>query len=303
MNSITSKIEEVLSNCNDGRYIFRGEDFCYKRVTSSLYRQYGKGAPISTAEQELVAQAKRHIRPDATNIEVLTTLQHLGADTTLIDFTQNLLVALFFACDGQHNEDGRIVLVNTDDFEIKSNIDYTQDTAAADVLMPSGKSPRVIFQSSIFIRVRQGFLPEAMYKVIVVEKNIKKDILNHLEKKFNICDSTIYDDIQGFIFNQQHTTPAAIKHWADMKKNKKTIQGDLKAIRLGFTTNLSESKRRWQSKYPKLYNWKRLRTCQSKTEAQKIASQLAKKQGSQSVLTSNGPEHDTWYVYRFEYEY
>ena len=40
---------------------------------------------------------------------MLTQLQHRGGKTNLIDFTRNILIALFFACDGHFEEEGRII--------------------------------------------------------------------------------------------------------------------------------------------------------------------------------------------------
>ena len=48
--------------------------------------------------------------------EILSELQHFGGKTNLIDFTAEYLIALFFACDGAMEEDGRvIVLKNSED--------------------------------------------------------------------------------------------------------------------------------------------------------------------------------------------
>lgn len=217
MKSITNTIEEILLQCKGKRYIFRGEDRCYKGVTSSLYRQYGDGSPVSEAEQELVTQARRHIRPDATNIEVLTDLQHFGVNTALIDFTQNILVALFFACDAHYDQDGRVIMMNVDNLNIKTDINYKKDTEEINIFTPSGKSPRVIFQSSIFVRARKGFIPASMYKEVQIEKKDKKSILNYLEHKFNICGDTIYNDMQGFIVNQARTSTKVMMNWTRKK--------------------------------------------------------------------------------------
>jgi FRG domain protein len=48
-----------------------------------------------------------------TNLETLTLLQHHGSPTRLIDVTSDWKVALFFACEGDDDRDGRIFLINT----------------------------------------------------------------------------------------------------------------------------------------------------------------------------------------------
>lgn len=49
---------------------------------------------------------------DKTNkFEILTELQHYGGNTNLIDFTTDALVAIFFACDGEPEKTGRVILL------------------------------------------------------------------------------------------------------------------------------------------------------------------------------------------------
>ena len=67
-------------------------------------------------EEEIVERAKKaRFTPQTANAEVLTELRHFGADTTLIDFSRNLLIALFFACNGEHDKanTSRPVVMNT----------------------------------------------------------------------------------------------------------------------------------------------------------------------------------------------
>ncbi|MCE2403085.1 FRG domain-containing protein [Candidatus Poribacteria bacterium] len=41
---------------------------------------------------------------------MLTQLRHYGGKTNLIDFATDYLRTLFFACDGSHDKDGRIIM-------------------------------------------------------------------------------------------------------------------------------------------------------------------------------------------------
>lgn len=99
------KTQKILDKCCEGKYIFRGERECYDEVTSNFYRYYRElyesreglldaDFPVSKLEKQIVDRARRHIRLDAPNIEVLMQLQHRGGKTTLIDFTQNLCLFL-----------------------------------------------------------------------------------------------------------------------------------------------------------------------------------------------------------------
>ena len=50
---------------------------------------------------------------ETVDFEILTEIQHYGGKTNLIDFTTDYLIALFFACDGHHDKEGRIIMQKT----------------------------------------------------------------------------------------------------------------------------------------------------------------------------------------------
>ena len=221
MRETIKNLEKILYDSENGKSIFRGEDKFYEDVSSNLYRQYGylgENPPVLEIEKEMVERARRHLGPNATNIEILTELQHYGASTTLIDFTQNILIALFFACDGNQEHNGRIIQVDTGNIPKISEINYNRAENSIATIAPIGKGPRVIFQSSIFLRSLNGFLDETKYQVIEINSEMKGPILKYLEEKFNICGDTIYDDIQGFIRNQEEYSPTAVKLYLAEKK-------------------------------------------------------------------------------------
>ena len=82
---LNQRIQEIIDKCDEGKYVFRGEKECYDKVSSNLYRYYSElyktrgrpfdnNFPASKLEKKIVDRAKRHIRLDAPNIEVLTEL-------------------------------------------------------------------------------------------------------------------------------------------------------------------------------------------------------------------------------------
>ncbi len=106
---IIHKIAEKSADCD---YIYRGEPECHQKVSSSLYREYGielKDFKIERVQKEILNEAKKFTH-ETDEFEILTQLQHYGGQTNLIDFTTDYLIALFFACDGSHDKNGRIIL-------------------------------------------------------------------------------------------------------------------------------------------------------------------------------------------------
>ena len=90
------------------------------RVCSSLYREFPDANKIefrmADPQGNILEEAKAYIgRTDdidrTDDIEILTELQHFGGKTNLIDFTEDYLIALFFACDGSHDKEGRVILL------------------------------------------------------------------------------------------------------------------------------------------------------------------------------------------------
>ena len=207
-------ISDVIRFCDSGKYIFRGENKDYGRVASGLYREYSneenplaeeEGFSILDVEEEIVDGARKHLPDGASNIEVLTALQHYGGKTNLIDFTKNLYIAIFFACAGKFSDDGRLLLVGMSTLD-DAEINYNKSTAATNdkhiLASPTGKSPREIFQSSAFVHARKGYLEQDDYISVTVKAELKGKLLLHLRKHHDISTGTVYNDIHGFIQNQ-----------------------------------------------------------------------------------------------------
>ncbi|MDE0291058.1 MAG: tetratricopeptide repeat protein [Candidatus Dadabacteria bacterium] len=231
--NLNKKIQEILDKYDKGKYIFRGERECYDKVSSNLYRYYRKlyktrgrpfdnHFPVSKLEKKIVDRARRHIRLDAPNIEVLTELQHHGGKTTLIDFTQNIYVALFFACNGSFDEDGRVILFSTSGIQKQTDIDYEKENEYT-LISPTGKDPRVVFQSSVFLHASRGYIEESKYEIFEIEKDLKKEFLDYLRRYCGIENETIYNDIQGFIENQENYPDAEAEFYLGVTYHDKNL--------------------------------------------------------------------------------
>ena len=217
--TIQDIISTIESKSSDGGYIYRGERKLHKehpycgKVSSNLWREYGideEQFDIEVIQKELLNAAKKHIGQlpqdyrvdytaapgmsredtDETNdFQILTDIQHYEGKTNLIDFTTDYFIALFFACDGSHDEDGRVILQKTD--LIKNWIKY-----------PQNPRHRVIAQKSVFVRPPRGFIEPQEDDIVIIPANRKQLILQHLRKFHGLSTETIYNDLHGFIRNQ-----------------------------------------------------------------------------------------------------
>ncbi len=187
---IRALLQEIEEKSSDDDYIYRGEPKHYEEVSSSLYRQYRhidvEYFDIDVVQKEILNKAKEYTQ-ESDEFEILAELQHHGGKTNLIDFTTDYRIALFFACDGFHDKDGRLVL-------------QRREAIRDQIKRPQNPVNRVIAQKSVFVQPPRGFVePEAE---INVPKDLKQPVLNHLRKYHGISTETIYNDLHGFIKNQ-----------------------------------------------------------------------------------------------------
>ena len=268
-----------------------------KRINSSIFRKYGKNpnpnnsegrdvcpSPLDNPddnknrgiefddkylpihiEQEVIEDARPHFPHLTSNTEILTDIRHFGGLTTLIDFSRDLMVALFFACHEKPNEDGQLIVLPTnkikrsnhpyfsdhsgksdhlvelarklqnfdhsdknDSFseiaKILQNSDYSDknSTLPKEIgLIEPAKTPtssvRVIAQKSVFIHAPEGFIPPDSCKIITINVKLKPELLEHLRQCHHINQTTIYNDLHGFIGIQDSFAEARLAIYAAEK--------------------------------------------------------------------------------------
>ena len=133
LSRVLAKITEIAEKSATGDYIYRGESKCYKKVSSNLYREYetdieAENFDIVTVQDEILKEAKEYTHK-TDEFEILTELQHHGGKTNLIDFTTDYLVALFFACDGNRDKPGRVILLQNQSGDLRSRKTAQNDRA------------------------------------------------------------------------------------------------------------------------------------------------------------------------------
>ena len=231
MERISELIGHILQT--NKSFIYRGEPEEHPEVSSNLWRKYEEchyhdDFDIESIQKEIVATAKRHIPTLANNhvtiplssikvdrksrktvaqaaavtwrmieeqhdLERLTDMQHYGGETNLIDFTRDYLIAFFFACNDSFDKDGRIIILNSENNEVKRLLKE-----------PANPQNRIIAQKSVFIEPPKGFIEKKLSpQVIQIPKDYKRYILEGLRLFHNISAETIYNDLHGFITYQK----------------------------------------------------------------------------------------------------
>lgn len=100
-----SRYIELLSSDQFADYIFRGEPTNYHDTISSALRG-SKEEPFIDMKNEYKREIYHRLSEDERK-DFLAFAQHHGIPTNLVDFTTSPLVALFFACQPFHCNDGR----------------------------------------------------------------------------------------------------------------------------------------------------------------------------------------------------
>lgn len=189
----------------------------HKEITSAYYIQYIKN---------LISEVK-NAYPSFNNLsdlEILAELQHKGAASCLVDFSQNILISLWFATQTDIEDFGYLFLydINSDVF-IRDNISFiSRDNCNENIeslllqtkkagsyvyeckskfwsWRPTNINSRIARQDSIFIFGMEPFLTkEHGVKVFPIIPEWKIPIQSALKTFFGLTAETIYPDSDGF---------------------------------------------------------------------------------------------------------
>ena len=191
LDKVLRIINRLARKSAKGDYIYRGEPRLYKKVSSSLYRKLHRQLqgfmdvseiPVEVIQTWILSEAEKFT---TSNSEILAQLQHYGGETNLIDFTTDSLTALFFACDGANNKNGRVIFLSKSG-DMRNHITW-----------PSNPANRVIAQKSVFVRPSKGYIEPD--DTILIPHKLKQPILDYLRICHDISTESIYNDFHGFI--------------------------------------------------------------------------------------------------------
>ena len=154
-----------------------------------------------------------------SDLELLAELQHNGAATCLIDFTKNPLIALWFACQGSLENNGKVVAMATGDPDPTSGsmefaiVDY--DKSVSNKIMeffgeeklwkwiPAHQNNRIVAQNSVFVFGKEKIV-DRYYEAIDIEKRSKGFLIRELKDKFGIDEEYLFSDFSGFSLANAH---------------------------------------------------------------------------------------------------
>ena len=225
---IQAIIDEIEKQIQDTECVFRGEPEYYEQVSCGAFREFynvadtftlpskmttnipglivdtsGFEIPFSFStskedvqknQEEVLRNLQRRIGEEhnADLLSMAAILQHIGHGTYLLDFTKDYLIAIFFACRKEFDEDGRIILLRADnekyelhDMSEKKELHIVKGRAEA--------------QKSMLVDCPKFFVEKVdHYYVRRIPKDLKVPFMEFLKAK-GISEETMFPDYLGFI--------------------------------------------------------------------------------------------------------
>ena len=133
-------------------------------------------------------------------LQALSVLQHHGAATMLLDFTENALVALWFASTTEDDHDGRVFAVDIGDPSTWTNGRKLEHVVGNDedlIYYEPDRSlgARIVAQQSVFL-VCNPRIPERVVKTVKVPSDSKREVRKTLER-LGISERALFGDVSG----------------------------------------------------------------------------------------------------------
>ena len=196
---------------DNNSFIFRGEAKKHEEVRSSLLRAYRKVLKSTEsdvadifesdlADQIIAREASPYFGGGVIRhgeYEALAILQHYGSPTSLMDFSKDWRVALYFACEKLEGKDGRIIYFSQERAErcyqlkVREPEGHQHDNSGR----PVG---REIEQRSVLVSAESGkFIPEQS-DTKKVPRELKAGLLAWLREE-GIHRESVYRDAHGFV--------------------------------------------------------------------------------------------------------
>ena len=115
----------------------------------------------------------------------MVAFRHYDIPTEEIDFSMGYKAPIYFACSECPNSDGKIIF-------LKRN--HPKSNAYEFISVPKNKVSRADIQESIFVKHPDGIIPPDDYDELIILKSLKKQLLEILDKSYNLRHETVLPD-------------------------------------------------------------------------------------------------------------
>lgn len=219
---------------SDSSFKFRGQANFKWTLVPSIYRFDGFKRYQTVQFEDFILKAKppKAIPPltfTDFELEWLMICQHYEIPTRLLDWTSDILIALYFACSGELEKDGALFVCNKNEYPLFSSFkDQLMETQRLAFISTSVNNPRMRAQSGCFMIWGHSPLTQGetetydlweyhkkesksyfLHKLRIPSK-FKKDILRQLEQIYSINYNNLYLK-NGYLERTYHSKFAELK--------------------------------------------------------------------------------------------
>jgi FRG domain len=175
-----------------------------KRASYKLLPKVGRKSNYSVKLEKDILEVFKYravsfiSREPANEWEWLAIAQHHGLPTRLLDWTQNPLVAAYFAVEGEDVDDSAVYMMSGDwiiDTKVDKNPFRLRDLG---VFLPHHVTPRITAQAGYFTAHPhpKDALDGRRFKKLIVPKRLRNEF-RHVLHNYGIHRATLFPDLDG----------------------------------------------------------------------------------------------------------
>lgn len=164
IGSIRTFLTEIEKINAEGEVYYRGHGYFGFNAQPSIYRNNGLVENEHRMYREIITKCPNDFSDAKSTFEHLVKMQHYFLPSRLLDITKNPLIALFFACNSEPNDDGEILIYSFDIEDIKY---YDSDTVS--VISNIARRPSSFSIKSIKNKSKEYFNKEEEVELLLHE--------------------------------------------------------------------------------------------------------------------------------------